>query len=273
MDRFALFVRVNVGCGLDVGVAHPSIYEVCGWGEVDGLEGANCRHHHFPFVVGVSKRTYTDEQLENIDPQPFEYQGRTYTAYEATQKQRQIETAMRKCKREIIGYKSAGLENDAQDASIKLGRLSREYKSFSNAAGIRTQPERSMVQGYGSKEAGYTAKTIAKYSRVRYHEDGSVVVTDDRTAESHPRIEARYLTNAVVDHLSQNGKQRNRTFYDSNGLQIKQISNGPHGNHKKHPYGENGEHAHDVVWENGKIISRSIRGLTENERKENADIL
>lgn len=137
---------------LKSGDKYPSIYEVCGWGMVDGLEGANCRHHHFPFVEGVSKRTYTDKQLKNIDPPPFEYQGNTYTAYEATQKQRQIETAMRKCKREIIGYKAAGLETDAQDASIKLDRLSKEYKAFSNAAGLRTQPERARVQGYKTKD-------------------------------------------------------------------------------------------------------------------------
>lgn len=134
------------------GDKYPSIYEVCGWGMVDGLEGANCRHHHFPFVDGVSERTYTEEQLENIDPPPFKYQGREYTAYEATQKQRQIETAMRKCKRDILGYKAAGLETDAEDASIKLRRLSQEYKSFSKAAGLRKQPERARVQGYNTKD-------------------------------------------------------------------------------------------------------------------------
>ena len=255
------------------GDKYPSIYAVCGWGEVDGLEGANCRHHHFPFVEGISERTYTDEQLANIDPPPFDYQGKAYTAYEATQKQRQIETAMRKCKREIIGYEASGQTEAAQASSIRLGRLSKEYKAFSKAAGLRTQPERSMAQGFGAKEVGQTAKVVAKYSKVRYHKDGTVVVTDDRTGESHPRVGARYLPNAVVDYLSQDGKQKNRTFYDSYGRQIKQISNGPHGNPKNHPHGENGEHAHDVMWEDGKIVKRTKRELSENERKENADIL
>lgn len=131
---------------------YPDIHEVCGLGQVDGLEGANCRHHHFPFVEGVSERTYTDKQLANIDPPPMTYQGRTYTAYEATQKQRQIETAMRKCKREIIGYNAAGQTEAAQDSSIRLKRLSQEYKAFSNAAGLRQQPERARVQGYRTKD-------------------------------------------------------------------------------------------------------------------------
>lgn len=145
---------------------YPSIYEVCGWGQVDGLEGANCRHHHFPFVEGVSTRTYTDEQLANIDPPPFEYQGKTYTAYEATQKQRQIETSMRKYKRDVIGYEAAGLTEDAQDAAIKLGRLSKEYKAFSKAAGLRTQPERAEVQGFRNKES---VAASSEYKRVEKH--------------------------------------------------------------------------------------------------------
>lgn len=124
---------------------YPSIYEVCGWGKVDGLEGANCRHHHFPFVEGVSERTYTDDQLKNIDHPPFEYQGKTYTAYEATQKQRQIETSMRSLKRDMVGYEAAGLEYDYQNSAIKLNRLSKEYRKFSKAAGLRTQPERTRV--------------------------------------------------------------------------------------------------------------------------------
>ena len=47
-----------------------------------------------------------------------------------------------------------------------------------------------------------------------------------------------------------------------------------HGNAKMHPYGKNGEHAHDYKYDvNGKLIGRPTRELTENERKENADIL
>lgn len=127
------------------GSKYPNIYEVCGWGEVDGLEGANCRHHHFPFVEGVSERTYTDEQLENIDPPPFEYEGREYTAYEATQKQRQIETAIRKYKREMIGNDAALQPEAHQAAEVKVKRLYKEYKKFSKAAGLREHLERTNV--------------------------------------------------------------------------------------------------------------------------------
>ena len=125
---------------------YPSIYEVCGLGAVDGLEGANCRHRRFPWVEGVSKRTYTDEQLAHIDDGlGCTFDGKTYTAYEATQMQRRIERTIRKQKRLKNAYSVAGLEEDATAANIKLRRLNAKYKEFSKAAGLSEQPERLKV--------------------------------------------------------------------------------------------------------------------------------
>lgn len=125
---------------------YPSIYEVCGLGAVDGLEGANCRHRRFPWVEGVSERTYTDEQLAHIDDGlGCTFDGKTYTAYEATQMQRRIERTIRKQKRLKNAYSAAGLEEDATAANIKLRRLNAKYKKFSKAAGLSEQPERLKV--------------------------------------------------------------------------------------------------------------------------------
>ena len=88
------------------------------------------------------ERSYTDEELANIDPPPFEFEGKTYTAYEATQKQRQIETAMRAQKRKMEGYKAAGDDKAYQAASTRYKALSAKYKQFSKAAGLPEQRER-----------------------------------------------------------------------------------------------------------------------------------
>lgn len=127
------------------GGKYPSIYTVCGLGEVDGLEGANCRHHKHPFVEGVSERVYTDEQLENIDKPPFEFEGVTYTAYEATQMQRKIERTVRKLERRRIAYNAAGMVDKEQQTSIRIKRLRKEYRNFSRAAQLPTQTERMKV--------------------------------------------------------------------------------------------------------------------------------
>ena len=143
------------------GDIYPSIYKVCGLGAVDGLEGANCRHRRFPWVEGVSERTYTDEHLEHIDDGlGCTYDGKTYTAYEATQMQRRVERQIRAQKRLVNAYKSAGLTDDATVANIKLRRLNGKYREFSKAAGLPEQRDRMKVlyTDAKSEEAACRAK-------------------------------------------------------------------------------------------------------------------
>lgn len=104
------------------------------------------RHTFYPFVEGVSERTYTEEQLEHIDDGlGCTFEGKTYTAYEATQEQRKVERTIRKLKREKTAYNAAGLTDEEQSVNIKLRRLNAKYKAFSKAAGLPLQRERTKV--------------------------------------------------------------------------------------------------------------------------------
>lgn len=117
-----------------------------GYGYVDGLTGANCRHHKYPYIPGVSERTYTDEQLAHIDDGlGCEFDGKKYTAYEATQMQRRIERQIRAQKKLKNAYEKSGLIEEEQAANIKLRRLNAKYKAFSEAAGLTEQRERTKV--------------------------------------------------------------------------------------------------------------------------------
>lgn len=128
------------------GDIYSNIYEVCGLGAVDGLEGANCRHRRFPWVEGVSERTYTDEQLEHIDDGlGCTFDGKTYTAYEATQMQRRVERQIIKQDRLATAYKASGQMDEYHAANAKLTRLIAKYKAFSEAAGLPEQRERMKV--------------------------------------------------------------------------------------------------------------------------------
>lgn len=125
---------------------YDDLVKTTGYGYVDGLTGANCRHHKYPFVPGVSERTYTDKQLEHIDDGlGCTFEGKTYTAYEATQEQRKVERTIRKLKREKTAYSAAGLTDEEQAVNIKLRRLNAKYKAFSKAAGLPEQRERMKV--------------------------------------------------------------------------------------------------------------------------------
>jgi hypothetical protein len=131
----------------------------------------------------------------------------------------------------------------------------------------------SKTSNLHQKATAVARKEIEKYSAYHYNKNGTIAVTDDRTGQAHPKTNATYKPFAVVDTLSQQGKQHDRTFYDAEGRMIRQVSNGPHGNPQKHSFGQHGEHAHDILWEDGVIIERPVRELTDEERKENADIL
>lgn len=126
---------------------YPDMVQSTGYGYVDGLSGANCRHKKYPWIEGVSERTYTDEQLAHIDDgHDVDFEGKHYTAYEATQKQRQIERTVRKLKREQTAYKAAGLTEEEQAVTARIRRLNKEYKAFSEAAGLPMQRERMRVE-------------------------------------------------------------------------------------------------------------------------------
>lgn len=125
--------------------SYPDFENACGYGSVTGIGGANCRHSFWPYIEGVSERTYTDAELEAMKPEnrpKIKFEGREYDDYQATQKQRQIERTIRRQKRLKAAYESAGLTAEADAAGAKLRALNQKYREFSKAAGLPEQRER-----------------------------------------------------------------------------------------------------------------------------------
>ena len=177
-----------------VGGIYPRIYDVCGLGAVDGLEGVNCRHRRFPWVEGVSERTYTNEQLEHIDDDHgCTFDGKDYTAYEATQMQRRIERTVRKLKREKAAYKAAGLHEDETAVNIRLRRLNAKYKAFSVKAGLPEQPERMRI--YFTDDAMLKTANAMKTHRAKVEVSNA---KDDRDTLEFFGADARDNLNSIV---------------------------------------------------------------------------
>lgn len=145
---------------IEAGVLYKSFIRETGYGEVDGLCGANCRHTFYPFIPGISVRTYTDEQLEELNRQENEkkeYNGKEYNKYEATQYQRRLETSMRKYRQDISLLKQSGLADDSDEviaAKCKYQTLSRKYSDFSKKMGLREHRDR--INADGLKDIGNT---------------------------------------------------------------------------------------------------------------------
>lgn len=153
-------------------VTREELYSKCGLGTVTGLCGVNCYHDYYPFIPGISERSYTDEELEKLNRRentPVEYGGKEYTKYEATQRQRRLETTMRAQRERIALLKEGGAdEQDIINARARYRLTSAEYAKFSKAMDIPQQRERVYVDGLGNIGAGkYTPaqkipKTVAE---------------------------------------------------------------------------------------------------------------
>lgn len=131
------------------------LQSVCGLGEVTGLHGANCYHDYNPFIPGVSAITYTDDWLDaqnRKENTPKTYLGKQYTTYEALQRQRRMETLMRKYRRDIELMKTGGASD--YDIVLKQARYQgkmQEYRAISKSMGLPVQMERVYQDGLGRK--------------------------------------------------------------------------------------------------------------------------
>ena len=106
----------------------------------------NCQHFVTPIVLGVSKPVYSRKELADINKRSaerIEYKGQKMSRYEASQKQRQIETAIRYAKDERDAMIAAGDKLGATQARKKSAALSAEYKRFCEQAGLTPRPERT----------------------------------------------------------------------------------------------------------------------------------
>ncbi len=113
----------------------------------------NCGHAAHPIILGISRPQYTEQELRSFreeNQKGVDIDDRHYTGYEATQKQRTIERAMRAKKKEIIVAEATGDPNLPQLQS-RMQVLSQEYSRFSNQAGLRTQIERTHVNRHLGK--------------------------------------------------------------------------------------------------------------------------
>jgi len=123
----------------------------------------NCGHDAFPIILGVNSPQYTPEELEDMrreNEEGITYEGKHYTIYEATQRQRNLERAVRNRKRRILIDEQLGDKDKLQNDQIRLQMIKQEYSRFSKAAGLPTQHARMEKAGFTWKH-GKAAEAVA----------------------------------------------------------------------------------------------------------------
>lgn len=138
---------------------------VCGLGTGAGLLGWNCRHTYYLFFDS-SERLYTDEWLARQNAREAAtktFRGKEYNTYQATQKQRQMETEMRAQREKAQLLQAADADPDIVTVEkCKYQAQLDEYRAFSKTFGLPEQTERVYYDLKG--RVAPSSKTYAKYT-------------------------------------------------------------------------------------------------------------
>lgn len=133
---------------------------VCGYGEPsnpDHIYSYNCRHTHYPYWPGISEPVeYPPE------PGPFEVDGKKYTYYQATQRQRAVERSIRAMKRDALAQDAMGDRGALAAAKIRIDEKMAAYKRFSAQVNMRPRLERTQVFGYDRGAAASARSAVAE---------------------------------------------------------------------------------------------------------------
>lgn len=202
------------------------LISICRLGEVDGLCGANCKHSYFAFVDGVSVRTYTPEQLREMEANEQvarSYQGKIYNAYEAQQRQRTLETRMRKQRSDIdLLKKGKASQLDIQAAQAKYLNTLREYQGFSKKMELPEQMQRVYMDGLGrvlpgrifeSRISNIKKKTAEKIFDVEITKEMDTVLA----ANLYKNLNKSDVGKAVLDFIKTNHISVN-VYYSNNTI-------------------------------------------------------
>lgn len=137
-------------------------YSDCGFGKIQGIHGANCRHSHGP---------------GDGEHNPFqEYESdENRRQYELEQRQRTLERRIRDTKRKTMGWrvardsetdpdKRAEYEAEYQKKAALLKRQNDAYNQFCEETGLKRQSERIRIARWNRSEAAKASAAAKRHN-------------------------------------------------------------------------------------------------------------
>lgn len=238
---------------------YKELESVCGLGNGDGLCGWNCRHSYMAFVDGYSIRTYSPEELQELEAkeqETKEYGGRQYTPYQAQQAQRQMETRMRSQRAKVKQLQRGdGSPDDIMAAKTRYLNTLHQYQGFSRKMGIPEQMERVYMDGLGRVISGskISASRISNIKKISAANIIDVEIMREMdtvlAANVCKELKKSDIGRNVLDYIEKNKVSVN-IYYNKNTIEDMQMEN---------LYGLNiGNH----IYVNGRT-TKSIKSIAE----------
>lgn len=181
--------------------SRQQLVEVCGLGTGAGLHGWNCRHDYYPFLEGISVRNYSDRWLEEMnrkEARKIPFRGKAYNMYEATQKQRRMETAMRAQREKAQLLQQGGADpEDITIARCKYQAMLDEYKEFSKKFGLPEQRERIYADLRG--RVAPSKRTYEKWQEEQMKKAAKKAAVNERKAARRSGEKAKTVRQTDMD--------------------------------------------------------------------------
>ena len=117
---------------------YENFYKATGYGTVEGLGGANCRHSFYPYFEG-SKPSLTRQELAKLNDKTVPYQGKQIPQEEALAIQRSYERQVKRWKREEAVAKGALplMAPDQTKAKAKIKEYQGKLRAFTEETGLK----------------------------------------------------------------------------------------------------------------------------------------
>ncbi|MDD3231725.1 MAG: phage minor capsid protein [Oscillospiraceae bacterium] len=177
-----------------------------GYGTGAGLCGWHCRHSFFPFYEGLSERAYPSDKLKTYENQTVQYNGEKIKYYDATQRQRAMERAIRDSKRKAAGYDEAvksakdgptakAMKQEFDAAAVRLKQQEAKLKDFCSQTGLYRQREREQVVATRENAAHTTVsfgRSQAQKARFSADKQYQQWIHDIGASDAAPKTLAKY---------------------------------------------------------------------------------
>lgn len=235
---------------------YPDFIEATGYGTVTGLKGVNCSHSFYPWWEG-------DEIPEFHEPEPVTIDGKEYTYYEATQKQRQMERSVRNMKREKAAAEAAGDTQKAEELEKKMRATRQEYNAFSKQAGLRPKTERMRIFDSDNNNPGSTSAKITPPTPAKAKSTAKAAPEEERkpmqTVKFKDAREAtEYFRGSTYDsRLGTSGRK--------NGWNVRPEDNKPATKWENKLTHNQKEYITSYTGDNYDYINKNLRGLLDDK--------
>ena len=189
------------------GVRYRDFYSATGYGTVEGLLGANCRHSFAPYIHGT-RHAYAHD--------PKHASGvRGDEVYRLTQKQRYIERRIREAKRELRG---AQAEYDADRSAEKLAEVMKAKQAIKS----RQEAMRKLLEEANAKAKPGTS-VLHRNQHREWAGDMPKTTGPARTKHGTERMRERGITERAAASAITSPLKRFEAVADDNGRRAQKL--------------------------------------------------